>query len=235
MPDFAPSGWITVAFTLLTLGVVAMDLVVLGAAAPAGRRRVWLRRGVVVAAVWMAAHALIARSGVLEGQGMPPPVMPYLAANMVVGVLVVLSPLGRRLATLPWAVLVGLHAFRLPLEVLLHALYTDGVLPVQMTWSGRNLDVVTGILALGLGLYGRARPLSRGLVWAFALVGFGLLVNVVGTAVLSAPTPFRTFLEGPPVVLPFHVPYNWIVNVHVWTALVGHLVLFRALLTRPRG
>lgn len=36
----------------------------------------------------------------------------------------------------------------------------------------------------------------------------------------------------PPVVLPLHVPFNWIVSVHVWTGLLGHLVIFRALWRR---
>lgn len=57
---------------------------------------------------------------------------------------------------------------------------------------------------------------------------------VTAIAITSAPTPLRRFTEGPPVVLPFHVPFNWIVNVHVWTALVGHLVIGRALFARRR-
>ena len=161
----------------------------------------------------------------------PPPVLPYLALTVGVGVAVTWSSVGRRLAGLPLAVLVGVQVFRVPLEVLLHALYTAGSLPVQMTWSGRNLDVVTGASAV-LVAFAAHRGASDRVVWVWNLLGFGLLVNVVTVALLSAPLPFRRFDNDPAVVLVFHAPYNWIVNVHVWTALVGHLVIFRALARR---
>ena len=54
----------------------------------------------------------------------------------------------------------AVQAFRLPLEMILHGLYDSGDLPVQMTWSGLNFDVVTGATAALLGLVGLRRPLS---------------------------------------------------------------------------
>jgi hypothetical protein len=166
---------------------------------------------------------------------MPPPLMFYLMPTMLVGIAVAFSPLGRRLAALPLGLLVGLQAFRLPLEMILHGLHDSGNLPIQMTWSGLNFDVVTGATAALLGILALRRPLPSSLVWAWNAMGSALLLTVVGIAITSAPTPLRQFTEGPPVLLPFHVPFNWIVGVHVWTALVGHLVIFRALVTRRRA
>lgn len=225
---------LTALFIALTLVVVALDILLVRRVAPADKASSWTARAILIALVWLGAHAGLAESGVLEGTTMPPPVMFYLAATMFIGVAVAFSPLGRRLSQAPLALLVGLQAFRLPLEMLLHALYGADVLPVQMTWSGYNFDVATGITAAGLGLLlwkGRA-PTS--LVWLWNLMGIALLITVVTLAILSTPMPFRQFHEGPAVVLPFNAPFNWIVNVHVWTALVGHLIIFRALLN-PRS
>ncbi len=229
MEAFSPPGWITVAFTALTLAVLCFDAFLVGKAAAATGRdsKRWGLRALAALGVWASLHAAVAESGVLVGDGFPPPAMPYLAAVLGSAVVVAFSPIGRALAALPPLMLVGLQVFRLPLEVLLHELYRAGQLPVQMTWSGYNFDVVTALSAVVVvGLVRRGG--SERLVWAWNVLGFVLLVTVVSIAVTSAPLPIRQFHEGPAVVLPFHAPYNWIVNVHVWTALVSHLVLFRA-------
>lgn len=229
---FDPPSSLTMAFVALTLGVVAADVWLVRRAAPAEATRRWTTRALALAAGWLALHAGVAASGVLAGQSMPPPLMIYVALTLLLAIALAASPVGRRLAALPLGLLVGLHAFRLPLELILHALYRGGDLPVQMTWSGLNFDVITGVTALLLGLWALRRPLPTGVVWAFNALGTALLVAVAAIAATSAPTPLRQFTEGPPVVLPLVVPYNWIVNVHVWTALVGHLVLWRALFGR---
>jgi hypothetical protein len=56
-----------------------------------------------------------------------------------------------------------------------------------------------------------------------------LLVNVARVAAFSSPVPFRSYLEGPPVLLAFHVPFVWIVPICVGGALFGHLLVFRRL------
>jgi hypothetical protein len=140
--------------------------------------------------------------------------------------------LGRRLALkLPIAALVGFHAFRLPLELVLHRWHAEGVLPVQMTYVGHNFDIISGILALPVaGLLLWAKPVSRlhrWLVLGFNLVGFALLMTVMSIAVRSAPLPLRTYMNDPPVLLLFYAPYTWILPVCVAGALFGHLLVFR--------
>lgn len=235
MDTFAPPTSLTIAFTVLTLLVALADVLILRRAAEPGKRARWTAIAAGAAVAWLALHASFASSGVLLREGFPPPVMFYVAMIGFSGVVVAFSPVGSRLAMLPLSILVGLQVFRLPLEVLLHALYDAGALPVQMTWSGYNFDVVTAILAIGV-----AGGLWRGVVpqwgvWVWNIAGSLLLVNVVGIALLSAPLPIRQFHNEPAVVLVFFAPYNWIVNVHVWTALVGHLVIFRALWSRRAG
>lgn len=232
----APPPWVPLAFAALTVAVAAADVVLVRLAAPTETRRRWTLVAALAATVWLLLHAGIAESGVLEGASFPPPVMPYLVVNIVFALLIVFSFVGTRLSGLPTAVLVGLQSFRLPVEWLLHELYTAGTLPQQMTWSGYNFDVVTAILAIPLAaaLFTKKR-VPDGVILAWNIIGLGLLLNVVTIALLSAPLPLRQFHNEPAVLLVFHAPYNWIVNVHVFTALVGHLVIFRALARRRHG
>lgn len=233
--DFDPPTTVVVAFTALTAVVVAAWIALIRRAAPPSHARRWVIRAIALAAIWLALHTTIALSGIIEGNRMPPPGLLYVGPTMLIGIALAFSRIGARLATLPLGLLVGLQAFRLPLEAILHALYESGDLPVQMTWSGLNFDVVTGATAAVLGLVALRRELPLWLVALWNVGGLVLLAIVMAIAITSLPTPLRQFTEGPPVVLPFVVPFNWIVSVHVWTALVGHLILFRALLARRRG
>jgi hypothetical protein len=142
------------------------------------------------------------------------------------------SPAGEALATrVPLAWLVGLPAFRLPLELAMHRAYAEGLMPVQMSYSGRNFDIVTGatavLLAVALWL-GRA---PRALVIAWNVLGLVLLANIVGVAVLS--TPMVAYF-GPDRlnVWVTWMPYTLLPAVMVLAAWAGHLVIFRALSRR---
>src|SRR6476659_3788021 len=73
-------------------------------------RRFALALGAAVA--WMAATALVARSGVLlDFARRPPPMMLVMVASVAAGLAIGLGPVGARLARgLPLAVLVGFQA-----------------------------------------------------------------------------------------------------------------------------
>src|SRR4029077_9599369 len=111
------------------------------------------------------------------------------------------------------AALLGGRAFRLPLELVLHAWKNQGVIPVQMTFEGHNFDIVTGVLAIATGvyLYRAGEHASRGVVLAFNVVGSALLLAVTTIAVLSSPLPIRAYHNGPALMVGYHFPYGWIV------------------------
>ena len=134
------------------------------------------------------------------------------------------------------ALFVGFQIFRLPLELILFALHRQGRLPVQMTFEGRNLDVLVGLTAPLV-----AWALSRGkigwrtvLVWNLASVC--LLVNITTVAVRSAPGPLFAFPEAVPNTLVALLPYVWLPGVLVPVAYLGHfLSIGWALRERRRG
>jgi hypothetical protein len=205
---------------------------------PAARRRATLLTAVGMIA-YLGVTGALAASGVLgHWDSLPPSFMPVFVLALLVTVLAVRSSFGRSLADgLPLALLVGFQGFRIPVEIMLHRAAEQGVIGWQMSWSGLNFDVVSGITGAGLGLWlwqrGEDQPPPRALLWGFNLVGLGLLTTIVTIAVLSMPTPFRMF-DGPPNVFVASVPFVWLPTVMVMAALLGHLLLFRRL-TQSRG
>lgn len=190
-----------------------------------------LRRTFVVAlaaGAWLGLCAGVVASGRMNDlpfYGLPL----FFGAILLVSTAAGLSPLGGRIATaVPLAALVGFQAFRLPLELVLHRWAEQGTIPITMTWSGQNWDIVAGTIALVAAPFaGR----SRFVAWFANLTGILLLANVVRVAVLSSPLPIA-WGQQPPLLLALHLPYALIGPVCVGGALFGHIVLTRALLRR---
>jgi hypothetical protein len=181
-------------------------------------------------------HVGVTLSGVPRSSAMPPPMMLYLGITLIATVALAMSRVGGRFAAhLPIAAIVGVQVFRLPLELVLHRWYEEGVIPIQMTFMGSNFDIVSGILGGVVGWLAWKGKASVGLVWAYTLLGLMLLLVVMTIAVMSAPVPVRQFWNEPAVQLPLHAPYSWIVSVCVAGALFWHLVALRWLLARDRA
>ena len=188
----------------------------------------WAVRAAVGVGLVLAVSAGLAEGGVVRRLAESRAIMLFLWAWLGLAVGVAFSRVGERVVgAVPVAALVVFQAFRLPLELVLHRFYDEGVIPVQMTYSGANFDIVTGVLAVVCGLLVWRGVAVRMVVWAFNFVGLGLLGAVVRIAVLSAPTPLRVYMNDPPVQLIFHAPFTWILSVCVVGALLGHLLVFR--------
>ncbi len=226
-----PSTFTTVAFVAVVAAVAVMivwGFAIAGRRESAAHSRAWAVRAGLGVAAWLTFTGVVSGSGVLESPGLPPRAMFFLVGCNVVALGLALSRPGTLLIKgLPIAALVGFAAYRLPLELVLHQWYVEGVLPVQMTYVSRNLDILSGVLGLMGGLWLWRRGTSRPLVWAVNLVGMGLLLNVGAIAVLSSPFPFRVFTNDPAVLLIFHFPYGWILPMCVAPALAGHVLVFR--------
>ena len=189
-----------------------------GEGGPSGSR-LW-----TLAAGWLVLSALPTATGLLRPGG---PVPPQAIMLVVLGLAVGLSwsRVGAGLAAaVPLHLLVGFQGFRLPLELVLHEWASTGVAPPQMTWTGQNVDIAAGVVAL------LSMPVVRRwprFAWVPTVFGSLLLLNVLRIVALSLPGPLQRFPD--PVTLPFQLPHVWIATVCVAGAIVGHLVAFRAL------
>ena len=192
------------------------------------------RRFFVGVLIWVAVVSAASFAGLLLPRlgGPPVPFVIMLASVIAGGIVIARSAAGDRLARhAPLAWLVGFQAFRLPLELAMHRAYTEGVMPVQMSYSGRNFDIVTGITAVVLGIAMAITVVPRWVVAAWNWMGLLLLVNVVSVAVVSTPM-FAWFGPERLNVFVMRMPYTLLPAVMVLAAWAGHLIVWRALSLR---
>jgi hypothetical protein len=196
----------------------------------AAPERLWT--AAAATAGWWALTGALAASGVLARfDVLPPPMALMMGAVLTLGVVLARSDLGGALArgTPLWA-LVGLQAFRLPLELVMHQAAVDGVMPPELSYSGYNFDILTGASALVLAPLLASGKVGRGWVWAWSALGIAALAMIVFIAVASSPM-VRLFGDDPAHINTWvlQVPYVWLPTVLVVAAIAGHGVVLRAL------
>jgi hypothetical protein len=116
-------------------------------------------------------------------------------------------------------------------------LYKAGMAPVQMTFDGRNLDILTGLTApmvayLYIKANGKAWARAMAIIWNIA--GLGLLINIISIAMLSTPSPIRQFMNEPANTFIADVPYIWLPGFVVTFAYYLHALSLKQLLMKKQ-
>jgi hypothetical protein len=225
-----PSLLVTLAVPTLACATVAVIAFAIRTLPHEGAKH--SRRFVLGATIWFAAASALSALGVLrDAHALPPRMLLIFVPMVLLPVALAWSKLGTALASkLPLAWLVGLHAFRLPLELVMHQAAAEGTMPEQMTFTGANFDILTGISAIlvaGLASYGRA---SRPLVLAFNLLGSALLFAIGAIAIASLPM-FHAFGTEPARLNTWVADFPFVLLPAglVSSALFGHILLWRRL------
>lgn len=149
----------------------------------------------------------------------------------VASVAIAFSPFGTRLArNVPLAWLIGYQGFRFPLELVMHWAAADDVMPIQMSYAGRNPDIVTGITAIFVAWMLARGWGTRRTPWLWNILGTGLLINILVVAILSLPL-FAVWGPDQLNVWITQAPFVWLPTVLVPFAIIGHLLLWRRLWT----
>ena len=217
---------------LLTIATAVAERKLGTAPALANRRAV---RNALLGVIWVAVSLAVANTGLLARfDSRPPPLLVFLVLAFGSTIALARSRFGERLTLgLPLWALVGFQAFRLPVELVLHRAASDGIMPVEMSFSGYNFDIASGTsalfvaAALALGWAGKRVTL----IWNVA--SLLLLCNIVGIAIAATPT-FQAFGPEHVNVWVTRPPYVLLPTVLVMAAFFGHLLVFRKLGTLGR-
>ncbi|HEX6280425.1 MAG TPA: hypothetical protein VFZ49_10490, partial [Pyrinomonadaceae bacterium] len=190
---------------------------------------------------WMAITALLARAGFYQNFDVVPPRTFALGALpfLLIPIVYLLFFRDSFLTKLPLTVLTIIHVIRIPIEIVLLWLYQSGQVPVEMTFEGRNFDILSGITApfVYLLAFRRDRP-NRSVLILWNVAALALLTNIVTIAILAFPSPFQMVGLDQPNIGVTYFPFIWLPAVVVPIVFFCHVaslwkLIFQETLTRP--
>lgn len=200
----------------------------------AATRNGWFVLGVVLLAT---VHWILAARGVYSNtSASPPPQLALLAPVAIALLITVALPRGRAwLRGLPLFALTAVHVLRIPVELVLHDAYEAGLVPRDMTYSGYNFDILSGITAVLMMVWMRSeRPPGRAVLIAWNLCCLALLFIIVVTAVLSLPSSLQRINFDAPNVLVTTTPWVLLPALLVPAVLWAHTAALAHLLNGKR-
>lgn len=187
----------------------------------------------LILVAWSVVQSLIAKSGFyLISDTIPPRFLLMVGPPILTILLIFVTKKGKEfIDKFDLQTLTILHVVRIPVELVLYSLFLQKLVPELMTFSGRNLDILSGISAIlvYLLLTKKGKINTRlALIWNFICIG--LLVNIVTNAILSAPFAFQQFAFEQPNIGVLQFPYNLLPSVIVPIIFFSHLISIRQLL-----
>lgn len=192
------------------------------------RKQAMKTKLLVVFTVWPTILLAISATGFFtDFSSFPPRIMIVLFIPLVTIVWFTLSATAREiLLHIPSKDLLRLQVFRVFVELLLWGAFVLNLLPVQMTFEGRNLDILSGIGGLAAAMFLANSRIGQ---YLYNYFGLGLLLNILVIAILSMPTPFRVFMNEPANLLVAKAPFIFLPGMLVPLAYGLHFLSLRQL------
>jgi hypothetical protein len=191
-------------------------------------------------AVWFLYAGLMSYFGVFRSTAMRPPGTAFLLASVLLLLslfiaFMVKSAVGSRIALgFPLWIILGAQCFRIGVELFLHQLWIDGLVPKMLTFEGANVDIYVGASAPLIAWLSTRARLGLKLALAWNVLALLALTNVVLRAVLTSPGPLNLIHAEVPNRMFGTFPFMYIPGFFVPLAVALHVLALRAISSRLR-
>lgn len=216
-------AYIPVVFILTTLFTVGIFLY---AVRRAGLRSLAAKFLFAFVLFWLIIQAVLACAGFFQNfTVVPPRTFAFGPLPFFILTVAYLIFCRKFLVNMPLTVLTWLHVIRVPVELSLLWLFQNSLVPVEMTFEGRNFDILAGITApIVCFLAFRRGRTNRKLLIGWNLAALASLVNIVTIAVLAFPTSFQMVGLGQPNIGVTYFPFVWLPAIVVPIVFFCHAV-----------
>ncbi len=183
--------------------------------------------------VWFVYAGAMGYLGVFRNTTSRPPGVAFLPGPVVIFLAFLIWRSRARVASaFPLWLFMAAQSFRIVVELFLHQLWSEGLIPRMLTFEGANVDIYIGAsapLAAWLATRGQA-GLKFALAWNVA--GLIALANVVVRAVLTTPGPFHLLQTDLPNLMMGTFPFFFVPGFFVPLAVVLHVFGIRGILAQ---
>lgn len=182
--------------------------------------------------LWLLYVGLLSWTGVVANAALRPPGAFFilLPVFMFIGLFALRSAGGLKVAaSLPISLLIGAQVFRVPVELGLHRLWSEGLVPQLMTYKGGNVDIFVGLSAPLAAWLATRGPAGRSLALGWNVMGLLALANIAVRSALTAPGPLNLIHAEVPNLAIGTFPYTFLAGFFAPLAVLLHVLSLRAL------
>lgn len=177
---------------------------------------------------WCAISGTMAMNGFVRDYHALPPRLIFVVGPPMLSIIVLFClPASRKfIQNLPLSFLVILHIIRIPVELVLWWLAEEKYIPSELTFEGRNFDILSGLTApIIYYLYFMKRSISKKVFIGWNIGALILLFTIVIQAVLATPY-FEVLYQNSPNIAVAYFPIIWLPAVVVPIVLFSHITAF---------
>jgi hypothetical protein len=182
--------------------------------------------------VWFLYAGLMAKFGIIGNSQLRPPGIAFIIGPVLLFLIFFIlrpSASAQGVMAFPLWLILGTQCFRVGVELFLHQLWIEGLVPRMMTFKGANIDIYIGLSApLAAWLSTRGRWGLK-LAGAWNILGLLALLNVVTRAIFTAPGPLNLIHSEVPDRMIGTFPFLLIPGFFVPLAVVSHVLAIRSI------
>jgi heme/copper-type cytochrome/quinol oxidase subunit 4 len=191
-------------------------------------------KGAITIVLFVAlVQAILSQQGFyMKMDGMPPRILTMLLPTVFIILYAFYSTRGKEfIKRINMERYTYLHTVRIGVEIVLLWLFMARLMPGSMTFEGRNFDILSGITAPFIAYFGykKGKIGKKGLL-AWNVICLLLVLQVVITGILSAPTAFQQLSFDQPNIGITYFPFVWLPAIIVPLVVFGHLVAIQRLI-----
>jgi hypothetical protein len=187
---------------------------------------------------WFLYAGLMGHFGIISNSEMRPPGIAFIIVPVLLFlILFIVRPSASAPGVLafPLWLILCMQCFRVGVELFLHQLWIEGLVPRMMTFAGANIDIYIGLSAPLIAWLSTRGRWGLKLASAWNILGLLALLNAVTRAVLTAPGPLHLIHAEVPDRMIGTFPFLLIPGFFVPLAVVLHLLAIRAISSRMRS
>ena len=186
----------------------------------------------IIITAWLIIQTIISLTGFYTITKTHPPRFLFLVLPPLFSIILLFTTNKGRMFidNMDVKMLTLLHAIRIPVELILFGLFINKTIPEAMTFEGRNFDILSGLTAPFIYYFGFVKKtLDKKIILAWNFICLALLINIVATAILSAPFTFQKLAFDQPNIAILYFPFVWLPCCIVPIVFLSHLASIRQL------
>jgi hypothetical protein len=180
--------------------------------------------------IWLIYVGLLGYLGVIgNATGRPPGIAFIFVPVVLFLVFFIVRVRSSAALAFPLWIILGTQSFRIVVELFLHQLWIEGLIPRMLTFAGANVDIYIGASAPLIAWLSTRGRLGMRIALLWNVLGLLALANVVTRAVLTTSGPLNLIHTEVPNLLFGKFPYMFIPGFFVPLAIVLHVLAIRVI------